>query len=315
MKPLFELINEILTESKRLKEKYYSAENLTLEYVCVLTHDSKEYDFYSEEVLKLGEIVEEGNGIIVNLYENKKVENENVKYIRIRKPDSKNSQKGFVDYSVEDYEDFKSRYAKSEVVKVVKSHNGSELLELRDNEFDVLIYIPQNPLSQELQKSKNPRIQESKDPIDELSTLKTQLNDEKERRLRLMADFENYKRRLEQEKSLFGALANIGLIQELLEVSDDITLALNDESLDLNRAKEALKLAQDKLLGSAKNAGVEKVDVKIGDEFNKETMEAVTSVPAQSEEQKGKVIAVISSAYKYANKEGIIKAAKVVVGK
>jgi molecular chaperone GrpE len=189
------------------------------------------------------------------------------------------------------------------------------LLELRDNEFDVLIYIPKNPLSQELEKSKNRKVEESGQPLDELSTLKLELNEEKERRLRLMADFENYKRRLEQEKSLFGALANIGLIQELLEVSDDITLALNDENLNIERAKEALKLTQDKLLGSAKNAGVEKVEVNIGDEFNKETMEAVTTVPATSEDKKGKVIAVISSAYKYANKEGIIKAAKVVVGK
>ena len=90
-------------------------------------------------------------------------------------------------------------------------------------------------------------------------------------------------------------------------------LALDDEGLDLERAKQSIQTAQDKLKGAASNAGVEAVEVKAGDDFDKEYMEAIQAIP--NEEMKGKVIAVISSAYKYSNKEGVLKAAKVIVGK
>ena len=92
-------------------------------------------------------------------------------------------------------------------------------------------------------------------------------------------------------------------------------LALNDEQLNLDHAKTSMKSAQDKLIAAALKAGIEKVDVKVGDDFDKEKMEAVSMVPTTDDSQKGKVIAIISSAYKLTNKEGILKPAKVVVGK
>ncbi|MDQ7021039.1 MAG: nucleotide exchange factor GrpE [Candidatus Dojkabacteria bacterium] len=105
----------------------------------------------------------------------------------------------------------------------------------------------------------------------------------------------------------------MSLITELLEVHDDLGLALQDENLDLDNAKGSIKTAQEKLVGSAKNAGIERVEVKIGDDFDREKMEAISTVP--NPEMKDKVIAVISSAFKYADKDGILKAAKVIVGK
>ncbi|BCX14133.1 MAG: hypothetical protein KatS3mg085_665 [Candidatus Dojkabacteria bacterium] len=128
-----------------------------------------------------------------------------------------------------------------------------------------------------------------------------------------MADFDNYKKRIEKEKATFGALTNLSLIQEILEVSDDIDLALNDEDLNLEGAKEALKTAKEKLNQSINLAGVEKIEIKKGDEFDKEIMEAISVIP--DENFKNKVIAVISSAYKYKGKDGVIRPARVIVGK
>lgn len=139
------------------------------------------------------------------------------------------------------------------------------------------------------------------------------LEEEKGKRLALMADFQNYQRRVNEEKSSWGAISNMALIQDVLEVSDDISLALNDDSLDLEHAKTSLKSAKDKLIDSTLRAGVERIEINVGDEFNKEFMEAISTV--QDEKQKNKVIAVISSAYKYVGKEFILRAAKVVVGK
>lgn len=139
------------------------------------------------------------------------------------------------------------------------------------------------------------------------------VSEEKEKRLRVIADFENYKKRIESEKATFGAIANMGIIKDLLEVNDDMQLALNDEELDLNRAKEAIENAQRKLVAAAQNAGIEKIDVKIGDEFDKNFMEAISMVP--DEKNKNKVIAVISSAFKYSGQDNILQTAKVIVGK
>ena len=139
------------------------------------------------------------------------------------------------------------------------------------------------------------------------------LEEEKSRRLQLMADFENFKKRMEQERATFGAIANMGLIQQILEIHDDLQLAISDANLDKDSAIESIKTAQDKIKGAAKLAGVEAVEIKIGDDFDSSKMEAITTVP--DEKNKNKVVAVISSAYKYVGKDGIIKAAKVVVGK
>jgi molecular chaperone GrpE len=145
--------------------------------------------------------------------------------------------------------------------------------------------------------------------------LASEIKAEKERRLMLMADFENYKKRMETERATFAAIGNISLIQGVLEVFDDLQLAMSDENLNIDSAKQAIQGAQNKIQTATKIAGVEQVEVKTGDDFDKEKMEAVSTIPVQEEIQKGKVIAVISSAYKYVGREGIVKPAKVVVGK
>lgn len=165
---------------------------------------------------------------------------------------------------------------------------------------------------------KNTPKDQSQEVVNEQSTPQNDetvalLAEERAKRIQIMADFENYKKRMEGERAMFGAIANIGLIKELLEISDDISLALGDESLDLDRSKESLSIAKEKLIAAAKASGVEKIEVNVGDEFNKEYMEAVSVV--ENNEMKNKVIAVVSSAYKYSSNGSIIKSAKVIVGK
>lgn len=180
------------------------------------------------------------------------------------------------------------------------------------NEVDNQIEPEQNA-SQDEGVSQSDQNEATQQEADELDLIKQELNEEKERRLRMMADFENFKKRIEQEKSMFGAIANMGLIQEILEINDDLQLAIDDAELDLERAKSSLQTAQEKIKSAAKNAGVETIEVNIGDDFDSSTMEAIQAVP--DEKNAGKVIAVISSAYKYTGRDGILKAAKVIVGK
>ncbi|MCA9386481.1 nucleotide exchange factor GrpE [Candidatus Dojkabacteria bacterium] len=164
-----------------------------------------------------------------------------------------------------------------------------------------------------MSKDKKQSEEIKKEENNELEQLQQELTEEKERRLRVMADFENFKKRIEGEKSMFGAMANMGLIQEILEINDDLQLAIDDSDLDLERAKSSITTAQEKLKATVRNAGIEAIEIKVGDDFDSSTMEAIQAV--EDEKNAGKVIAVITSAYKYADKDGILKPAKVIVGK
>lgn len=175
-------------------------------------------------------------------------------------------------------------------------------------------YLPDGRHGAKASSDKKTKTTKSKvDKQDLVPELEQKLEVEKLKRVQLMADFENFKKRMEQEKAMFGAIANLGIVQELLEISDDLNLAITDQELDLERAKESLLNAKDKLVQSANNAGVEKIEIKPGDDFDKEFMEAISTVP--DENNVNKVVAVISSAYKYKDREGVIRSAKVIVGK
>jgi molecular chaperone GrpE len=143
---------------------------------------------------------------------------------------------------------------------------------------------------------------------------KQMYENERNARIQLMADFQNFRKRTEKEKALFGAISNMGLINDILEVFDDINLALNDEQIDIEQAKNSMQSAQEKIVTAVEKVGVVRIAVNVGDEFNREVMEAISTIDA-GEEMKGKVIAVINSAMKYRDRDGIIKHAKVVVGK
>lgn len=146
-----------------------------------------------------------------------------------------------------------------------------------------------------------------------IAELEQKLQEAENKRLLLMADFDNYRKRMDEKQATFGAISNMALITELLQIGDDLEFALQDENLDLAAAKTSIKSAQDKLYAAASHAGVERLTVNVGDDFNKETMEAISTVA--NAEKAGKVVAVIGSGYKYVGKDGILRPAKVIVGK
>ncbi len=158
-------------------------------------------------------------------------------------------------------------------------------------------------------KTETSKVVDSK-KIDELQS---ELEKEREGRLRAMADLLNYKRRIEEEKAKFGVMTNMQIVLTLLEILDDIAFARNDSEVT-GRGREVIEIMESKIKGSLTFAGVEEVNVKIGDNFDPSTMEAITTLDA-GEDKKGLVIDVVSKAYRYAATKQVIKHAKVVVGK
>ena len=131
--------------------------------------------------------------------------------------------------------------------------------------------------------------------------------------LRLMAEFDNYRKRTSQEKIELVSMASVETIKGLLPILDDCERALKVllESNDSDAAKEGTELIYSKLMGYLKNKGLAVIDA-FGQTFDTDLHEAVAQFPVEDEEKKGKVFDVVQTGYTLNGK--VIRFAKVVVG-
>ena len=131
--------------------------------------------------------------------------------------------------------------------------------------------------------------------------------------IRLMAEFDNYRRRTSQEKLEIVSMASTETIKGLLPVLDDCQRALQvlRESTDSDAAKEGTELIYNKLMGYLKSKGLAVIEA-LGQPFDTDLHEAVAQFPVQEEEKKGKVFDVVQTGYTLNGK--VIRFAKVVVG-
>lgn len=144
--------------------------------------------------------------------------------------------------------------------------------------------------------------------------LEDQLKEEKDKFLRLFAEFENYKRRTAKERIELFSTASEEVMISLLPILDDFDRASVEIEKDLeNETLKGVLLIKNKLFDSLKSKGLSLVDVKKGDEFNADDHEAVTQIPAPSKDMVGKIIDIIEKGYKLGEK--VIRYPKVVIGK
>ncbi len=152
-------------------------------------------------------------------------------------------------------------------------------------------------------------------PLEESATekLNAELLEQKDKYIRLFAEFDNYKRRTAKEKLELMQTAGKDIVTSLLDVLDDMDRAEKqmDTSADIEQLKEGNKLVFNKLRSLLQQKGLSKLE-SIGAEFDVEKHEAITEIPA-SDEMKGKVVDEVQKGY-YLN-EKLIRFAKVVVGK
>ena len=148
---------------------------------------------------------------------------------------------------------------------------------------------------------------------DELDALKKETDEKKNDYLRLMAEFDTFRRRTAAEKLELVKSASADTIKGLLPVLDDCEIALSQlEKTEGNEAAiEGVQLIFNKLTGYLKTKGLERIEAK-GEVFDTELHEAVTLFPAPTEDLKGKVIDVAQTGYTLGGK--VLRFAKVIVG-
>ncbi|WP_291275142.1 nucleotide exchange factor GrpE [Flavobacterium sp.] len=163
----------------------------------------------------------------------------------------------------------------------------------------------------EVNQAETASVEQSELSVEE--QLQEQLAQEKDKFLRLFAEFENYKKRTTKERIELFKTAGQEVLQAMLPVLDDFDRAWNQISTSQDEALvKGVELIHEKLKSTLTSKGLELVDIKAGDEFNADYAEAITQIPAPSEDLKGKIVDVIEKGYKLGDK--IIRFPKVVIG-
>ena len=147
----------------------------------------------------------------------------------------------------------------------------------------------------------------------QIESLQNEITEEKDKFLRLFAEFENYKKRTSKERLDLYKTASQELMTALLPIIDDLKRA----SAEFEKSKEkslveGFSLINNKFSDTLKSQGLVLIEVNKGDEFDAEIHEAITQIPAENDKMKGKIIDITEQGYKLGEK--IIRYPKVVVG-
>ncbi|WP_417360407.1 nucleotide exchange factor GrpE [Galbibacter sp.] len=147
----------------------------------------------------------------------------------------------------------------------------------------------------------------------ESEKLQEELALEKDKFLRLFAEFENYKKRTAKERNELFKTAGQDIMSSMLPVLDDFERALSE--ISKTKEKELFKgveLIRQKMKNVLGGHGLSEIETKAGDNFDAEIHDAITQIPAPSADLKGKIVDVIEKGYTLSDK--IIRHPKVVVG-
>lgn len=186
--------------------------------------------------------------------------------------------------------------------------------------------IEENNVSEHVNENTNSDVQNEKEQEKQAETekvqdeqpnqtaeLQSQLNEMKDKYLRLSAEFDNYRKRTLKEKADLLKFSSEEVLKDLLPVIDDLDRALKaiETATEISAVKDGLTLIVNKFNDFLKAKGVKEIE-SIGLEMDTDLHEAITKIPAPDESQKGKIVDVIQKGYLLHDK--VMRFSKVVVG-
>lgn len=152
---------------------------------------------------------------------------------------------------------------------------------------------------------------EQEEKVDPTAKAQQEAEQWKDKYIRLVAEFDNYKKRTLKEKSELIINGSEKTINAVLPILDDFERALSDNTEDPNSIKEGFNLIYKKFVETLKKIGVQKINTDNAD-FNVDYHEAIAMVPGMGDEKKGKIIDCVQTGYTLNDK--VIRHAKVAVG-
>ncbi|CAM1333331.1 nucleotide exchange factor GrpE [Tenacibaculum aestuariivivum] len=174
--------------------------------------------------------------------------------------------------------------------------------------------IDRGELDTNQDESQDSKEVETTEEVKKEPTTEELLEAEKNKYLRLFAEFENYKKRTSKERMELFKTAGQEVMTVLLPILDDFERALAhvEGEKEIEALSKGVTLIHHKMLLTLEKKGLTSIEVKAGDVFDAEVHQAITQIPAPSDDLKGKVVDCIEKGYKLGDK--IIRHPKVVVG-
>jgi molecular chaperone GrpE len=178
--------------------------------------------------------------------------------------------------------------------------------EILDQEVNAEAQVEETQETQETQE-------EQGEELSAEEKLQEELGKEKDKFLRLFAEFENYKKRTSKERMELFKTAGQEVMVSLLPVLDDFDRALTElDKLEDKEMFKGVELIHNKFREVLKSKGLAVMEVNAGDTFDAEQHDAITQIPAPSEDLKGKIVDTVEKGYTLGEK--IVRHPKVVVG-
>lgn len=194
----------------------------------------------------------------------------------------------------------------------INDKNNIEEQKIEQEEHDKKVEMTENDSENKdsKEKKKSGKKEKKKSKNEELQDKYKELND---KYLRLSAEFDNYRKRCLKEKTDLIKSAGEDILVNILPVMDNFERAMKslDENPDIDSVKEGVHLIYNSFKDFLSQKGINEIEA-IGEDFDTDRHEAISQIPASSDEQKGKVIDTIEKGYELNGK--IIRFAKVVVG-
>ena len=169
-------------------------------------------------------------------------------------------------------------------------------------------------IEEQLEANENETTQEETETVSVEEQLQEEVKKEKDKFLRLFAEFENYKKRTTKERIDLFKTAGQDVMVAMLPVLDDFERALNhiEDDKEAEDLRKGVLLIYQKLLSTLEQKGLSVIKVEQGDTFNADDHEAITQIAAPTDDLKGKIIDVIEKGYKLGDR--VIRFPKVVIG-
>lgn len=145
---LTKLVQDIVTEANELKNKHIDYPHIPVNYACVFAQNDREYLQMDKTAAIMGKVIKETNS--GKLYQIKPLDTVagKLQILKIRKPDQTKAEKGDADFTIADFESFKSKYLLKPGYKLIPK-DGFVMIELMDPEFDVRVYFSNPPLDKQ----------------------------------------------------------------------------------------------------------------------------------------------------------------------
>ena len=188
-------------------------------------------------------------------------------------------------------------------------HKMSENFQSEENQEKEIL----NSAEQDTETAQDDNAKEEETVEAKLAKSEAEVADLKDRLLRQMAEFDNYRKRTMKEKAEIILNGSAGVVTDILPVIDDLERAIanSSKSEDYNALKEGVELIYNKLMHTLEQKGLQKISPK-NEPFNTDFHEAIAMIPAPDEASKGLVLDCAIDGYKLNDK--VLRHAKVAVG-